>query len=106
MNHKERYFNEKSSHGARELLEGSTHRNPNHMDDFHDRENQVKKVESVEDMKHRSDIAYYSDVFWKDQHTDMPVRGNWHPKKTGSPEDRIVRHPDWSDSHTEVIIGS
>lgn len=57
-------------------------------------------------MKHRTDIAYYSDVFWKDAHTDKPARADFHPKKTGSPEDRIIRHSDWSDSHTEIIIGS
>merc|ERR1719473_1395006 len=57
-------------------------------------------------MKHRTNIAYYSDILGKDVHADMPARADYHPKKTGSPEDRIVRHSDWCDSHTEILIGS
>lgn len=82
MSHKDRYFTEKSSHAARELLEGAAHPNTDHMEKFHARERQVKTVESIEDRKHRTDIAYYSDVFWKDNHTDVPqVRADYHPKK-------------------------
>eukprot|EP00927_Polykrikos_kofoidii_P070687 TRINITY_DN67095_c0_g1_i1.p1 TRINITY_DN67095_c0_g1~~TRINITY_DN67095_c0_g1_i1.p1 ORF type:complete len:463 (-),score=74.98 TRINITY_DN67095_c0_g1_i1:164-1495(-) len=108
--HFDRHYNEKRSNMLAYSTPPSHHAGGGRFVD--DRETQ--ELENEGDQKRRVNV-YYSDLFGRKTPMELPEQQvdafgdqsqRFHPKKHGSPEDRITVHQDWTDSKTEIVCGS